>query len=142
MTYAGDGTVDQDYTLLAFVLQPGAYVVLYETAGTNTATNLYFSANIGTWVNNGNGGIALKTDGDTQVDFVRWGNASVSSISALNWSGANPDGPPAGKSLGRDTASTDTDSGDDWTIQAPSPGTENASGAGGGSSVFLPIVLK
>lgn len=85
--YASSGAINQDYVLPSFVLQPDSYVVLHETAGTNSATDLYFDANISVWVNDGSGSVVLKTNTDAFVDSVRWGGnvvASVVSASSTN----------------------------------------------------------
>ncbi len=137
--YAPNGTTHQIYTIPAFTLQSGAYVVLHEEAGSNTATDLYFNAAITEWLSDGSGAATLKTGNGTTVDFVRWGSSTVSSLAESGWSGTNPAGPPVGKSLGRDSENSDTDSGDDWTAQDPSPGAQNV---GSGTSIYLPVIMK
>jgi len=129
IAYSSGGSVDVDYTFPSFTLQPGAYVVLHETGGTNTAADLYLSDNI-SWINGGSGAAALIGSNGSGVDFVRFGSSSVSPPAGINWTGSNPAGPPSGQTLGRDSASTDTDDGSDWCSQTPTLGAQNL-GCGG-----------
>ncbi len=139
LAYAANGTVNRDYTMPAFILQPDTYVVLHETAGVNTTTDLYFNANISDWVNDGSGAAALTTGDGIGVDFLRWGTTTTTPPVGTSWLGNNPAGPPTGKTLGRDSTGTDTDDSGDWTAQEPSPGTQNV---GSGASVYLPVIMK
>ena len=138
MNYDKNGALDTTYTFPAFTLQPGAYVVLYESSGTDTATELYTGGNI-LWINSAGAAELLDASG-ASVDFVRWGDSTVAPtyITAANWTGPNPAGPASGYTLGRDSNSTDTDSGSDWYSQFPSLGSQNATEY----KVFLPLVTR
>ncbi len=122
--YASDGSVDVDYIFPSFTLQPGAYVVLHETTDIDTATDLYIGTNI-TWANGGSGAAALMDGDGIGVDFVRFGSSSASPPSGTGWLGSNPASPLLDQTLGRDSASTDTDNGSDWYSQNPTLGTQN-----------------
>jgi hypothetical protein len=118
------GAVDVDYTFPGFTLAPGAYVVLHETSGTDTATDLYMGDNI-FWINNDSGAAALTGGNGSAVDFVRFGISTVSPPAGTSWTGTNPPGPAAPETLGRDPSSTDTDDGSDWCTQPQTLGAQN-----------------
>jgi len=108
-------------TIPDFVLEPGAYVVLHETAGTNTSTDLYFNTHVG-WHNARPGSCTLVDANGTGVDFARWFDYTGTDPSTdpppagTGWKGSDPYAPvdQVLHSLGRDGISTDTDDGGDW----------------------------
>jgi hypothetical protein len=126
------------YVFPSFTLQPGAYMVLNENSGTDTATELYSGDNFEWPTVGSNGAVALTTGGGEGIDFVRWGNSTVTPPTGTSWSGTNPASPPVGQALCRDENSTDTDDGSDWRAQAPTLGSQNRSQV----KVYLPVVLK
>ena len=82
-----------------FTLNPGAYVIIHETTGTNTVTDLYIGNNLISWANtNATGAVALTND-TNGIDFVRFGNSTVLSPTGTSWSGTNPMGHPSGQTL-------------------------------------------
>jgi hypothetical protein len=114
------------YTFPSFTLGAGSYVVVHETSGTDTQTDLYMGSNIN-WVNESEGAASLVDTGGQGVDFVRWGSSTDLPPSGTGWSGTNPASPPAGYNLGRDALSTDTDDGSDWCTQDATLGAQNGS---------------
>jgi hypothetical protein len=112
-------------TLPEFTLGAGQYVVLHETFGTNTGTDLYLNQDI-VWVHGGAGSVGLRDAGGTGVDFVRWGGSSEPPPAGTPWSGPNPVAGAPPHTLGRNQSSADTDSGADWTWQPSSLGAANA----------------
>jgi hypothetical protein len=139
IAYSSSGAIYGDYTFADFTLQPGAYVVLHEGNGTDTATDLYINYNIG-WVSGGSGAVAL-TNGSSGSDFVRFGDSLVVPPSGTGWTGTAPAGPPSGQTLGRNSLSIDTDDVSDWCAQAPSIGVQNV-GCGNQENIYLPIIIK
>jgi uncharacterized repeat protein (TIGR01451 family) len=114
------------YTFPAFTLASGAYVVLHEEAGTNTATDLYMNENIW-WYHGAPGSASLVDAGGQGVDFVRWGTASDSPPAGTTWINPNPPSPPDEPLvLARADESLDANAGLDWCTQAPSRGGPNA----------------
>jgi hypothetical protein len=114
------------YTFPTFTLQSGAYVVLHEGYGLDTATDLYTAdGNTFPWGNADSGAAGLVNASRAGIDFVRWGTSTVAAPAGTGWGGENPSGPPVGLTLGRDEWSTDTDQGSDWSWQLGTPGTEN-----------------
>jgi hypothetical protein len=126
------------YTFPAFTLAPGAYLVLHETSGTNSPTDLYMGKNI-VWMNEYDGSASLTDSGGQGVDFVRWGASTDAPPAGTSWTGGNPASPSYGDNLGRDESSSDTDDGLDWCSQVPSLGAENV---GCGCLLYLPLVLR
>ncbi len=115
------------FTLPAFKLAPGAFVLLSEGTGANSNTALYFNRNI-SWANGGDGACSLKDSTGAGVDFVRWGYSNATPPSGTLFNGPNPESPPAGKHLARNFTETDTDTGSDWSAQTSTLGTYNSSG--------------
>ena len=119
------GGTTTTFTLPSFTLNPGAYVVLHETSGTNTATDLFFNSNI-SWTSTGGGSGALVNTTGVGIDFFRWGGSSELPPAGTGWiPGTDPPSYSGSQVLGRDSISTDTDQGADWTIQDASPGGPN-----------------
>lgn len=113
------------YTFPSFSLSPGAYVVVHETSGTDTATDLYMGQNV-YWDSSGHGSCALLDDLGDGVDFVRWGGSTEPPPAPSGWTGTNPQFiQPSGTTLGRDDTSADTDDGSDWSEQPATPGAAN-----------------
>lgn len=133
--YSGYGVVDRDFTLPALVLQPDAYVVVHETPGTDTVTDLYLDSNL-SWYHGGSGAVALTGGTGSGFDFVRWGSSTVHPPSGTAWSGSDPSSPGLGRALGR-LSSGDTNDGSDWMTLSPSPGGSNPA-----ADVYLPVVVK
>ncbi len=115
------------FTLPAFRLAPGAFLVLSEAAGANTNSTLYFNNNI-SWANGSDGACALTDSKGAGIDFVRWGNSATPVPAGTSFSGQNPASPPIGRNLARAFAEIDTDSGSDWTSQTSTLGSYNISG--------------
>ena len=119
IAYNSSNTVDVDYNLPSgFTLNPGAYVVIHETTGTNTVTDLYIGGSI-TWSNAAATGAVALTNGTNGIDFVRFGTSAISPPTGTSWSGTNPLGHPNRHTLGRSPTSTDTDTGSDWCSEFP-----------------------
>ena len=114
--------------------------MLHETSGTNSATHLYFAANISVWVNDGSGAAALTSADGTGVDFVRWGGAITTPPAGAGWTGNDPTGPSVGKTLAR-TTSVDTDNGADWGVLEPTLGFSNTASAAD-NHVYLPVITR
>jgi subtilisin family serine protease len=126
-------------TLPTFTLNSGAHVVLHETAGTNTPTDLYFDSNI-MWVTEAACSAALINAAGVGVDFARWSSSTGipctdTPPTGTSWTGPDPSAPVnyTTNSLGRDATGTDTDAGTDWentcgaSVSAKTPGGPNSS---------------
>ncbi|MBM3152837.1 MAG: hypothetical protein FJZ96_11675 [Chloroflexi bacterium] len=108
------------YTIPAgFVLAAGAFVIVNEGTGVDTATDLYTSQSY-LWDIDQLGSLALLDSADQGVDFVRWGASAVPPPAGDNWTGTNPTPSTSGWTIGRNAASADTDDGGDWCSQLPS----------------------
>ncbi|MHC4638639.1 MAG: lamin tail domain-containing protein, partial [Planctomycetota bacterium] len=128
-------------TMPPFTLAPGEYVVLHETPGADTQTDLYFDQNI-LWTENP-GSCALVNASGVGIDFVRWSDSigavpsSDTPPAGTNWTGIDPWAPTnqSINTLGRDGVSTDTDDGSDWEntcgidADGKTPGAPNIGGA-------------
>jgi hypothetical protein len=127
-----------EYTFPTFSLQPGAYVVIeeYGNPDDNTATKLFTEGNLN--FSFANGAVGLVNSAFNAVDFVRWGTSTRSPPIPTAWTGANPPLIPQGRTLGRDSASTDTDDGDDWYIEKPSMGFQNDEFF----RVYIPLAIR
>lgn len=90
------------------VLPPHEYLVLLESSGINTSRRLFIGQDIA-WIYFGGGFCALKDEGGSGVDFVRYGNSSEPPPSGTFWSGTNSVVFGQFHNLVRDTLSTDTD---------------------------------
>ncbi|MBM3789712.1 MAG: hypothetical protein FJW35_05110 [Acidobacteria bacterium] len=113
--------------LPSFRLKPGGFVVLSEAPGVNTSRTLYFGANI-PWIGGAEGACALRDSTGAGRDFVRWGDSREFPPGGTNFTGQNPAAPPIRKTLGRSLSGRDTDAGEDWTVQDPTPGLFNPGG--------------
>jgi hypothetical protein len=107
------------YTFPDYFLSPESSAVLHEGAGANDDDDLYTNLAI-PWTLTSGGSCSLADATAAPFDFVRWGGDTTSPPGGTNWAGENPANPAAGKNLGRDFSSTDTDFGRDWTAQTPS----------------------
>jgi CSLREA domain-containing protein len=150
--YSAQGTVDAVYTFPAnFTMSPNSYITLYETAGTNSATQIFINTPISWSSWNGVGAVTLTNSIGAGVDYVRFGDSGVvvqatsdipsddpdpQPIGALdvsgvpiprgtNWDGTSPISPLPNQSLGRDANSTDLDLGSDWFAASVSLGEVN-----------------
>ncbi|MGB2955696.1 MAG: lamin tail domain-containing protein, partial [Anaerolineales bacterium] len=114
------------FTLPAFTLGSMDYVVLHETAGLDTATDLYFGDNIW-WTYEASGAATLLDDDLVGVDFVKWDDDTHEPGIGTGWIGPNPPYPPtnSGVQLGRNPNGVDTNHGYDWCLQKPSMGSVN-----------------
>ena len=122
VAYSPAGVVYLDYVFpRGFAFNPGTYLVLHEGEGSDKVTDLYMGAGIG-WQTDG--AVALMC-GPAGVDFLRFGDCAVSAPPGTEWTGTNPTAPARGRTLGRDSAHTDTDGGSDWCVQMPSLGEQN-----------------
>jgi len=110
-----------------FRLKPGAFVVLSEAAGVNSSKTLYFNTPI-PWAPGAEGACALRDRSGMGRDFVRWGDSREFPPGGTNFTGQNPPAPPMRKTLGRNLAGSDSDAGEDWTVQDPTPGLFNRGG--------------
>jgi hypothetical protein len=142
LAFIEEGSVDVLYTIPSFTLGPDSYVVIHEGTGSDSSTDLYidYASN---WDIYSNGAAGL-TDGLDGIDFVRWGSSTTPPPAGTGWSGINPAIPSLGVDLGRDSASSDSDTGDDWCPQPPSLGDSNLICAGTDDSVgtFNPLVAR
>jgi parallel beta-helix repeat protein len=119
------GAVTARVVLPTFRLKPGNFVRLSETG--SGAGKYFIGVNTDLpWVPGQDGACALRDGNGNPKDFVRWGDSAEFPVG--NWSGANPASPSYGRTLGRNYAGADTDSGSDWTSQDPSLGTFNLGG--------------
>jgi hypothetical protein len=127
-----------EYTFLSFSLQPGAYVVIQEfgNSDNDTETSLYTEGNLN--FASTYGAVGLVNNGFNGVDFVRWGTSIKSPPNPTAWTGVNPPAVPTNRTLGRDSASTDTDDGDDWYLEMPSLGFQNDEFF----RVYLPLIIR
>ena len=94
-------------------LAPTDYLVLLESAGTNTSSRLFIGEDIA-WRYNGSGFCSLKDDGGIGVDFIRFGTSTEPPPSGTSWSGTNPIVTGEFHNLVRDSLSTDTDNSINW----------------------------
>jgi len=126
LAYRAEGTLAATYVFPTFTLSSGAYVVLREGSGTNTASELYVGSSDIPWATASGGAAALSDSAGIGIDFARWGESFVTPPWGTGWSGSNPSSPLVGSTLGRDASSIDTDRGSDWTSQLPTPGGRNS----------------
>ena len=125
MKWSGGSAV---YQFPCMMLDPGAYVVVHEETGSNTTGDLYMGT-VGAigWAHDAAGSCALT--GSDGSDFVRWAGSRDEPPVAGTWiAGTDPGQGEYGRTLGRDSAGTDTDRGLDWAWQAPTGGAANAWG--------------
>lgn len=115
------------FEIPSFKLAPGSIVVLSEASGSDTQSVLHFGHNI-PWSNGTPGACVLRDADGVAQDFVRWGNSSEPVPAGTYFAEPGPPSPPSGKTLARNFAGADTDSGADWTAQSPTVGTLNFSG--------------
>ncbi len=127
MVFARAGTSSAFLTIPSYVLKAGSFVVLSGADGVNRSSRLYFNTSI-PWTTGAGGACSLIDNSGLGRDFVRWGDSKDTPTTPTTFTGTNPTSPPSGKSLGRNHAAADTNSGADWTVQDPSFGDFNASG--------------
>jgi hypothetical protein len=112
-----------------YFMSAEAFIVLHEGNGADSDTDKYLKLTI-PWTQNSGGHCYILDATSTPYDFVRWGVDTTSPPSGTNWLGANPVNPAAGKNLGRNFISADTDFSSDWTAQNPSMGSTNYDDSG------------
>ncbi len=122
---SGSGYTITSFQISHFMLKAGAFVVLSEAAGDNSASVLYFNNKIA-WTTGADGACDLRDSSGVGQDFVRWGGSRYPGASSFT--GTNPPAPSARKTLGRNFAGTDTNSGADWKEQVATLGAFNPSG--------------
>ena len=109
-----------------FTLQPGAYVVVHDSAGANSATDLFFDGAAIFWQINEPGTVGMLDGSVHGIDFVRWDASAVLPPSGTAWTGSNPSGNmPSPLSLSRRTDGVDTDDGSDWVVDIATTGEAN-----------------
>ena len=126
LAYRAAVTLAATYVFPTLTLSSGAYVVLREGSGTNTASELYVGSSDMPWANASGGAAALSDSAGIGIDFARWGESFVTPPWGTGWRSSNPSSPLVGSTLGRDASSIDTDRGSDWTSQLPTPGGRNS----------------
>ncbi|MBI5928939.1 MAG: lamin tail domain-containing protein [Chloroflexi bacterium] len=119
-----NNALDVTWTLPTFALYPGAYVTLYESAGSNTGTALYYNQNTNIEMDL-NGAVALVTNSNTGVDFFRWGGSTINPTAPDTWSGSPTFTYNSAQSLGRNEQNDDDNSSTDWFAQCPTLGKAN-----------------
>jgi predicted lipoprotein with Yx(FWY)xxD motif len=115
------------------VLEAGSFLVIHISGIVDTpAEDIYIGSNAGMLSDNNDGdSISLLTSEGVGVDFIRYGSCADIPPRGTTWTGTNPEAPPRGQSLGRDSNSTDTDDGGDWEntggvdADTPTPGRQN-----------------
>lgn len=125
--YNEENNLDTTYTFpYGFTLDAGAYVILHELGSplSNTSTDLYSGTDF--WMVAYGGALSLEDNTGWGKDFVRWGVSLRDAPEGAAWVGVNPYYPDfVFFSMGRDSASTDQDYGEDWTLQNSSLGAQN-----------------
>jgi len=124
------GTLPGSAVLPAAVIEPGQFLVVYDqgTPGQNGPGELHLDQSFG-WGLTGFGSCALVDETGAGRDFLRWdglsGNSLDSPPAGTGWYGRNPVNSAGYVVLGRDTESSDSDSGTDFCNQEASPGDLN-----------------
>ncbi|MBX3727732.1 MAG: lamin tail domain-containing protein [Candidatus Sumerlaeia bacterium] len=134
--------VPRDYVFAAgATLGAGAYLVVSDEGGPTPPapqSGVRFAAFNIPWHQTRGGSVALVDPFGIGIDYVDWRNAQDSDSSGVvrhvpagtTFTGtvAGPASETAGRSLGRDGASTDTDTAEDWNPSStPTPGAANSS---------------
>lgn len=122
-TFGATTTLDTEFILPTFTLQPGAYVIINENAGTNTATTLFQDDNMG-FEFSGSGAVRLLNPLRNGVDFVRW-NDSLAVPAPPDIFTGDVGVPDDGRNLGRAEGNDDDDIQGDWETQCPTLGGIN-----------------
>ncbi len=117
-------SLESTWTLPAFYLFPGAYVVVYESAGTNTQTEIYANDSTGMEADF-NYATALNNNSGQGVDFVRWGGSTILPSAPDTWSGSPTFAFNSSVTIGRNKQNDDDDSSGDWFQQCPTLGKVN-----------------
>ncbi len=120
----GPGTSENGiYTMPAYIIQPGTYVVVHEGTGTNTGNHLYAGFNF-VWENT-YGGALLRDTTDTTLDVAQWGTTTVFNGDPGWQSGSIAAAPSSNSSVARRASGDDTNSPTDFCAQNPTMGTVN-----------------
>lgn len=117
-------SLESTWTIPAFYLVPGAYVVVYETAGTNTSAALYMNNSTG-MESDFNYAVALNNNLGQGVDFVRWGGSTILPSAPDTWSGSPTFVFDSARSIGRNEQNDDDNSSSDFFQQCPTLGKVN-----------------
>ncbi|MCA9728785.1 MAG: lamin tail domain-containing protein, partial [Candidatus Eisenbacteria bacterium] len=127
-----NGFPSSDYFFPAFILYPGAHVVVHSggDAANNGPVHLFDEFFLVYWVNEDDGACTLTNSSGTNIDFLRWDNVNGQDPSnkavppGLQWTGTLLSAPD-GLMLGRDQDGTDTDDASDFLLRGPSFGGPN-----------------
>jgi uncharacterized repeat protein (TIGR01451 family) len=121
LTYYDEGGETWTHNYTDFVLGAGSYRTHYFGP---------FSYQDSTY----QGAVSLVDNGGLGIDFVRWGGIGTPPLVPIGTSYSGNSLPEIGYYLdgvlGRNSASTDTDSDGDWCVQAWTPGYQNHGGCG------------
>jgi hypothetical protein len=126
-----DGGAATEFELPSFTLYPHHFLALFEGGGEDGVDRIFLPGTNIPWVTSGAGFCVLRDDSGTGIDFCRWGDSTEAPPPGTNWTGINPDLPYEGMNLGRDSAGSDTDQGDDFGSRAPTAGGPNWEPGGG-----------
>jgi hypothetical protein len=114
------GQTTLNYFFPAHVVQPGAYLMVYEGTGTDDEHAVFagaaptaFSANVA---------ITLYDGASTPLDYLRVGSATTTPPLGAQWFGVNVASPSdvIDQSIRRDVRVLDSHSAEDWVMQSPS----------------------
>ncbi len=117
-------SLESTWTIPSFYLFPGAYVVVYESAGTNTLTAIYVNDATGIEADF-NSAIGLNNNSGQGVDFVRWGGSTILPSAPDTWTGSPTFVFDSSLTIGRNEQNDDDDSSGDWFQQCPTLGKVN-----------------
>lgn len=105
-------------------IEPAGYIVVHEGSGSASTGHLYTSSDL-PWTLSGPG-FATLSDGTGKVaDFVKWNGSTKAAPAGSAFSDPIPALSASGYTLGRNSNSLDTDSGNDFFVEEPSQGARN-----------------
>ncbi len=125
------GGMVTEFDLPSFILYPHHFLALFEGSGEDGVDRIFLNGTNIPWTTSGAGHCVLLDDSGTGIDFCRWGDSTEPPPAGTTWSGINPDIPYEGMNLGRDSAGSDTDQGDDFGSLAPTAAGPNWEPGGG-----------
>jgi len=115
-----DGDGELDYTIPESasdwngMLEAGSYLVVHLNGTFDSpAKDLHINLSSAALNDDGDSVILFNQSG-TALDFIRYGVCETVTPEGTSWTGANPEAPAQGQSLGRDRKGSDTDDGSDW----------------------------